>query len=101
MKKIILMMFCLTIMACSQKSDVIGVKSGDEYYALDHAAKDAVVNNEDDTKLICRRTQVTGSHFKTKRCTTKKQLEVERKNAQELRDSNALENARNRVPIDS
>lgn len=100
MKFTVLILLCLTMMACSQKSDVIGVKSGDDYYALDHAAKDAVVNNDEESKLICRRTQVTGSHFKTKKCTTKAQLEKDRKNAQDLRDTNALENARNRVPID-
>jgi major membrane immunogen (membrane-anchored lipoprotein) len=97
MKILMLIVLSVLLMACSQKSDVLGVESEGEYYALDHAAKEAIVNEDDDEQLVCRRTQKTGSHFKVKKCTTKSQLAKEQKEAKEIIDSNSIQNTRRMV----
>lgn len=62
----------LFLVACGapKKSQIIGVKSGGEYFAVDHDAKEAIANNNTKERLVCKRHQVTGTHFKSKRCTT-------------------------------
>jgi len=100
MKIVLLIIISLLIMGCSQnKKNIVGVESEGEYYALDHAAKEAVSENDGEQRLVCRRTSKTGSHFKVKRCTTKKQLAAERKAALELRENNSV--IQSRTIIDS
>lgn len=85
MKTKLLLISILALSACSnQKKDIVAVESKGEVYALDDAAKDAVVKNDGKDKLVCTHRQKTGSHFKQKRCTTKSQRELDRKNAREI-----------------
>ncbi len=98
MKIGILIISIITLTACSnQKSDVIGVKSNGEYYAIDHAAKDAAIKNDGKDKMACSYRKKTGSHLKVRRCTTKSQLEKDRKNAREILDENQIRHTRTRV----
>lgn len=97
MKTLIIILCCLIIAACGQKSDVLGVESDGEYYALDNAAKDAVIKNRSDQRLVCKKARKTGSHFKVKRCTTEEQLAAERSAALKTREENAVMNSRKLV----
>jgi len=90
MKTIALIILFLTVMACSQKTDVLGVKVGEDYYALDHDSKQTVVNKNSDETLVCRSIRKVGSHFKAKRCTTKSKLERDRKDATDYLDKNQI-----------
>ena len=79
-KQITIIILFIALAACSnKKSDIIGVEVDGEYYAVDHAAKEAAVNNDGKDKLICTHRQQTGTHFKQKRCTTVSQRNDDRK----------------------
>ena len=99
MKIIGVIILCLTVMACSPKKDVVGVQVGEDKYALDHDAKQAVVNNNSDEKLVCRSERKLGSNFKTKKCTTKSKLERDQIHARDVLDRSLINN--NRALIDS
>ncbi len=79
--KVLTIVVVLMLCACGstpKKNEIVGVKQGDEYYAVDHAAKEAIANEDSKEKLVCKRRQVTGTHFKSKRCTTASQAKRER-----------------------
>ncbi|WP_154223525.1 hypothetical protein [Marinicella rhabdoformis] len=98
MKKITIVISILALAACSNnKGNVLGVESGGEYYSLDHAAKAAVAKNNDDERLVCKRVQKTGSHFKTKRCTTVAELKAEKRRAKEILEERQLQETRRMV----
>ena len=99
-KQITIIILFMALAACSnKKSDVIGVEVDGEYYAVDHAAKEAAVNNDGKDKLICTHRQQTGSHFKQKRCTTVSQRNKDRKDAKEILDDQQIR--QNRTYSDS
>ena len=90
MKKYILLIGVLTVSACSNKpTDILGVESEGEYFAVDHAAKAAIAHKNENEKLVCKRVQKTGTHFRVKRCTTEAQLKADRARAQKMLDENA------------
>ena len=95
MKKQIGIITLLALAACSNnKGNVLGVESGGEYYSLDHSAKAAVAKNNDKERLVCKRVQKTGSHFKTKRCTTVAQLKEEKRRARDIIDERQIQTTR-------
>lgn len=95
MKKYLGIISILALAACSNhKNDIVGVESGGEKYALDHAAKAAVAKNNDKERLVCKRVQKTGSHFKVKRCTTASQLKADKERAKEILTERQLQETR-------
>jgi len=87
MKILILVVLCLVISACSNKSpnDVVAVKSGDDYYQVDEAAARSLEGKTDD-HVMCTRRSVVGSNRKQKVCTTSAELNKDREDARDLID---------------
>ena len=87
--------------ACSQKpNNVVAVKIGDEHYATDRYAAEALANNNSKDKVICKNIMKTGSRMKTRVCSTKSQMELERKEDQQ-RINDAIQNTANQRTLNN
>ncbi len=95
MKQIIaILILTFLLAACSQKpTDIVAVKVGDEYYATDSAASEALADKNSDEEIVCKRVSKTGSRLTTKRCSTRKQIELDRIEDQRKISDNIQHNA--------
>lgn len=75
-KLILLITVTMFIASCAsqKKNDIAAVKAGDN-------STKALAINDNKEKLVCKRIQKVGTHFKTKVCTTRAQREQDRINA--------------------
>ena len=90
----ILLLLIIMLSACAQPPQkAVGVKVGDEYYATDQAASFELTKTGDKNKIVCD-TKKTGSNIKIKTCTTLEQKRLERKQAEEMRNSNSINNSK-------
>ncbi len=93
MKKFILLSLFFVLAACSTSPNkAVAVKVGDEYYQTDQASSFELTKTGDKSKIVCQSHRKTGSHLKTKSCTTKEQRDIERRQAEEMRRSNSIHN---------
>ncbi len=100
MKTLLLIIIIAGLSACSSSpKKAVAVKIGDEYYATDQAASYELTKKDDKSQIVCQSHRKTGSHLKTKSCTTKEQRRLERKQAEEMRRNNSIHN--NKVQTDS
>lgn len=90
MKKIALLSAFIGLAACgSSPHRVAAVKVGDEIYKPEPSAAMAIDTGSNE-KIVCSKRIVTGSHRKEKSCVTQKQLDRERKAAQENISNNQI-----------
>lgn len=96
MKKIMIMLLpILFLVACSNNPNkVVAVKVGEEYYATDQAASQAL-NDDNEEQVICERRTKTGSHRVQRVCTTVSQKEKDREDARRIMEQNRSINNRN------
>ncbi|MCB1583805.1 MAG: hypothetical protein R3E90_13945 [Marinicella sp.] len=94
MKLFLLFIFTFMLAACgSNPNKVVAVKVGDEYYATDQAASQALASDSDE-QVICERRTKTGSHRVQRVCTTESQREKDREDAKKVLDENRSINTR-------
>ncbi len=90
-----LIVFIILISACSNSPQkVIGVKVGDEYYQPDQAASFELTKTGDGSQIVCEKHKKTGSNIKIRTCTTLAQKRLERKQAEDMRNNNSINNAK-------
>lgn len=91
---IIIFLLAFFMSACSQKpTDVVAVKVGDDYYATDKAAAEALAKQNSDEQVICKKTSKTGSRMQTRVCSTRKQIELDRAEDQRRISDNIQHNS--------
>lgn len=94
MKTTLTILSFIGLAACgSNPHRVAAVKVGDEYYKPEASAAMAIDTGSDE-KIICKKRIVTGSHRKEKTCVTQKQMDRERRAAQENVTNNQIMNQR-------
>ncbi len=89
--KIYLLVFFIFLVSCAKqdvnKNKVVAVGIDDEVYEIDRAASVALTNKDEGSKIVCEKTQKTGSRISSRTCTTKAQKDAARALHQEkLRD---------------
>ena len=94
MRSIVLLYLILCLTACgSSPHKVAAVKIGDEYFKPEPSAAMAIDTGSNEI-LVCKKRVITGSHRKERTCVTQKQINDERKTAQESLMNNQIMNER-------
>ncbi len=93
--KLLLLIFFFVLTACnSSPNKVVGVKIGDEYYQTDQASSFKLTKTGDKHEVVCESHRKTGSHLKTKSCTTREEKRRERNQAEDMRRANSIHNSK-------
>jgi len=94
--KLCLLITIILLTACGQtnvkNNQPVAVKVNDEVYALDQAASLAINDKDSKDHVICQEVEQTGTRFRKKTCTTKRQREFNRKAQKDrLRDAQSIQ----------